>query len=71
MNFQSEKFDVQIALLKVLALHISGIDAKLGALNNLIVRAQNDVYPKLEGCNCNTAYGKISTLLQELEERLK
>ncbi|KAJ1100187.1 hypothetical protein NDU88_005274 [Pleurodeles waltl] len=66
LTYQSNKMDVQIDLLNIIATSISGIDQKLVDLNNLIIRAQT----LAETTNIECACAPIVEKLKQIPEVL-
>lgn len=59
LHFQSDKMDLQLTLLDTLAVYVGRIDEKLGQLNSLIGRAQQEA--KLS-CSCGPIIDKLAAL---------
>lgn len=77
LAYQSEKMDVQIDLLNLMATAVSGIDRKMIELHDLINRAQTYAATAKIDCTCVPVVNKLVTipeamtgLIQELKANL-
>lgn len=68
LQYQSEKMEIQLTLLNILAVFTAGIDEKLGNLNGLITRVQANTH---FSCKCDQVVDKLSTLPSMLSGLIK
>lgn len=70
LNFQSDKLDVQVDLMNLIAVHIAGINTKLDTITAQITKGNKDVQAKNKLLNLNCGCGQIIDKLASLPEIL-
>ncbi|KAJ1140581.1 hypothetical protein NDU88_006930 [Pleurodeles waltl] len=70
IKHQADKQDIQVELLNIMAKYIVGIDSKLQALNELILRAQKHNYVQQARCDCTPSGNKPQVIAPILNEIL-
>ncbi|KAJ1124571.1 hypothetical protein NDU88_003021 [Pleurodeles waltl] len=67
---QADKQDFQVDLLNIMAKYIVGMDSKVQALNELILRAQKHNYVQQARCDCTPSRNKPQVISPILNETL-